>query len=270
MSLQQALDVALECSADGAQIARAGLGRARNIVRKQSSSDLVTEFDLAVEHAIVARLRAEFPDDAIIGEEGTAVAGNRRWYVDPIDGTTNFAHGLPFFGISIGLVDEEGPAVGVVVAPALRWCFSAQRGGGAWLTEHDAAPRRLEVSHTPVLLDALLATGFPYDLRTSADDNLAAFTALQKEAQAVRRVGAASLDLAMVAAGWLDGYWERKLKPWDLAAGLLLVTESGGRVSGFEGGPLDLASLASGRVVATNGRIHDALVAVLGRVETNA
>ena len=267
MSLQHALDVALSCAADGAQIARAGLGRARDIVRKQSSSDLVTEFDLAVERAIVERLRAAFPDDAIIGEEGSSFEGVRRWYVDPIDGTTNFAHGLPFFGISIGLVDESGPAVGVVVAPALGWCFSARRGGGAWLAEHGAAPRQLEVSRTDVLLDALLATGFPYDLRTSREDNVAQFTALQRDAQAVRRVGAASLDLAMVAAGWFDGYWEQKLKPWDVAAGLLLVTESGGRVSGFTGEPVDLES---GRVVATNGRVHDALVAALAAVPTSA
>ncbi|MEO6954218.1 MAG: inositol monophosphatase family protein [Polyangia bacterium] len=262
MPLQQALDVALACAADGARIARSGLGRARDIVRKQSPGDLVTEFDIAVERVIVERLRAAFPDDAIIGEEGTQVDGARRWYVDPIDGTTNFAHGLPFFGISIGLVDEAGPAVGVVVAPALGWRFFAQRGGGAWLSEHDAEPRRLEVSRTAVLLDALLATGFPYDLRTSPDDNVAQFTALQRDAQAVRRVGAASLDLAMVAAGWFDGYWERKLKPWDVAAGLLLVTESGGRVSGFTDEPVDLHS---GRIVATNGRIHKALVAALGR-----
>ena len=270
MSLQDALDVALRCAAAGAQIARAGLGCARDIVRKQSPSDLVTEFDVAVERAIVGGLRAAFPDDAIVGEEGTAVEGTRRWYVDPIDGTTNFAHGLPFFAISIGLVDDAGPAVGVVVAPALGWCFSARRGGGAWLSEHDAPPRRLEVSPTAVLLDALLATGFPYDLRTSPDDNEAAFSALQREAQAVRRVGAASLDLAMVAAGWFDGYWERKLKPWDVAAGLLLVTESGGRVSGFDGGLLNLAAFEAGRLVATNGRIHDALVASLGRVQTTA
>jgi myo-inositol-1(or 4)-monophosphatase len=254
--LDEALRVAHACADEAATIAMGGLGHARSIERKQSSSDLVTEFDLAVERAVVARLAAAFPDDTIVGEEGASeVRGQRRWYVDPIDGTTNFAHGLPFFATSIGLVDEQGPAVGIVSAPALGWRFAAVRGQGATLEG-----RPLRVSTTGRLSDALLATGFPYDLRTDPADNVAAFAKLQRDAQAVRRVGAASLDLAMTACGWLDGYWERKLKPWDVAAGLLLVTEAGGRTTGFDGGPVELDS---GRVVATNGAIHDALLAAL-------
>jgi len=226
----------------------------------------VTEFDIAVERAIVARLRAAFPEDAILGEEGGAegqATAARRWLIDPIDGTTNFSHGLPFFCTSIALWDEAGPAVGLIEAPALGWRFSATRGGSALLSERGGAARRRATSETSALGEALLATGFPYDLRTSSDDNVRAFAAMQREGQAVRRVGAAALDLAMVAAGWFDGYWERKLKPWDIAAGVLLVTESGGRVSAFDDGPM---SLETGELVATNGKIHGALVQALGAV----
>ena len=210
----------------------------------------------------MARLRAAFPDDVIVAEEGTAQASTgagRRWYVDPIDGTTNFAHGLPFFCTSIALVDEAGPLVGVVEAPALGWRFSATRGGGAFLRERGDT-RRLSVSSIGALSDALLATGFPYDLRTSPDDNVAAFAHIQREAQAVRRAGAAALDLAMVAAGWFDGYWEKKLKPWDVAAGALLVLQAGGVITGLSGTP---PHLEVGQIVASNGRIHAALLSAL-------
>ena len=262
-ALAAALAVAEEIADEAGAIARAGLGRAREVTHKRSAGDLVTEFDLAVERAAVARLRAAFPGDRIVGEEGgEGGAGDaaRRWYVDPIDGTTNFAHGLPFFCVSIGLCDEVGPAVGIVDAPALGWRFSAARGGGAHLRERGGVARRLAVSGTTRLEDALLATGFPYDLRASAEDNVREFVALQRAAQAVRRVGAAALDLAMVAAGWFDGYWEQKIKPWDIAAGAVLVTEAGGRVSGYTGDPL---RLDGGQIVATNGRVHDALVVAL-------
>ena len=262
-----ALDVVAQAADEAAVIALGGLGLARHgrtLGRKQSASDLVTESDLAVERAVVGRLRAAFPGDAIVGEEGTAdVAGaGRAWYVDPIDGTTNFAHGLPFFCLSIGLQDEGGPALGLIDAPALGWRFTATRGGGAFL-RMGGETRRLAVSRTARLDEALLATGFPYDLRTSPEDNLAEFAHLQRVAQAVRRVGAAALDLAMVAAGWLDGYWEQKLKPWDLVAGVVLVAEAGGRVSGYGGEPLDIGR---GRLVASNGAIHDELVGALGAV----
>ena len=259
------LAVAEAAATDAGRIALSGLGRAREITRKASTSDLVTEFDLAVERQIVSRIRATFPDDRIVGEEGTADLASaelRGWYVDPIDGTTNFAHGLPFFCTSIGYFDEDGPLVAVIEAPALGWRFSAARGEGAYLRERDGERRRLAVSAQPRLDASLLATGFPYDLRTHPDDNVRQFAVMQREAQAVRRVGAAALDLAMVAAGWLDGYWERKLKPWDIAAGILLVEEAGGRVTGVRGDPYDLLS---GELVATNGRIHDALVDALAR-----
>jgi myo-inositol-1(or 4)-monophosphatase len=261
VALGGALTIAEQAADEAAAIALAGLGRAHQLGHKQGPSDLVTEFDLAVERAVLGRLRGAFPADRMVGEEGTADAtgSGRAWYVDPIDGTTNFAHGLPFFALSIGMVDERGPALGLIDAPALGWRFTAVRGGGAFLSARGGA-RSLTVSRTARLSESLLATGFPYDLRTSAEDNLAEFGHLQRAGQAVRRVGAASLDLAMVAAGWFDGYWEQKLKPWDLAAGVLLVTEAGGRVTGYDGGPVDLVS---GRLVASNGAIHDELLAAL-------
>jgi myo-inositol-1(or 4)-monophosphatase len=262
-ALGAALAIAEQAADKTAAIALSGLGRVHQLGHKQGPSDLVTEFDLAVERAVLAHLRAAFPADTMVGEEGTTDASGREngraWYIDPIDGTTNFAHGLPFFALSIGLCDERGPALGLIDAPALGWRFTAVRGGGAFLSTRGVA-RSLAVSRTARLAEALLATGFPYDLRTSPEDNLAEFAHLQRAGQAVRRVGAASLDLAMVAAGWFDGYWEQKLKPWDLAAGVVLVTEAGGRVSGYDGGAVDLRS---GRLVASNGAIHDELIAAL-------
>jgi myo-inositol-1(or 4)-monophosphatase len=261
-ALDSALAVAQQAADEAGALALAGLGRAREVAHKGSSSDLVTEHDLAVERAIVGRLRAAFADDAIVGEEGTAdrAGAGRAWYVDPIDGTTNFAHGLPFFCVSIGLRDSAGPAVGVIDVPALGWRFWARRGGGAFARLRGEPAGPLAVSRTQRLDEALLATGFPYDLRTSPEDNLVEFAHLQRAAQAVRRVGAAALDLAMVAAGWYDGYWEQKLKPWDLLAGIVLVTEAGGRVSGYDGEAVDLEV---GRLVASNGRIHAELVGAL-------
>jgi myo-inositol-1(or 4)-monophosphatase len=266
--LAAALAVMHAAADEAGAVALAGLGRARDIQRKAGPSDLVTEFDLASERAIVGRLRAAFPSDAIIAEESGADADGgvqRRWYVDPIDGTTNFAHGLPFFCVSIALHDEAGPALGLVEAPALGWRFVAVRGQGATLEERarGLAPRPLHTSATPRLEAALLATGFPYDLRSSDEDNLREFSALQRDAQAVRRVGSAALDLSMVAAGWLDAYWEQKLKPWDLAAGVLLVTEAGGRITGYDGETLDRSVFAAGRIIASNGHIHEELAARL-------
>jgi myo-inositol-1(or 4)-monophosphatase len=223
---------------------------------KRVATDLVTEWDRRSEKLIVDGLRAARPDDHIVAEEGGALGappgpGVRRWLIDPLDGTTNFSHGLPFFCVSIGLEADGILEVGVVQAPALGWSFFAARGQGAFWNG-----KPISVSETAELDRALLATGFPYDRKISDDNNFAEFVALKKLTHGVRRVGAAALDLAMVAAGWLDGYWEKKLKPWDLAAGALLVLEAGGKVSAWDGGPL---SVDSGAAIATNGRIHDAL-----------
>jgi len=252
-----------------ADAAAALLVRARpaQIRGKSNPNDLVTEHDLASEALIRRVLGERAPGIPVVGEEGGAdpeIGGAAaRWLVDPIDGTVNFAHGLPLWSVSIGLEDPAGPSVGVVVAPALGWRFWAARGEGAWMGAAGAEPERLAVATCDRLAAAMLATGFPYDRATNPDNNFAAWDHLQRVALACRRLGSASLDLCMVARGWFDGYWERRLQPWDVAAGALIVAEAGGRVTDTRGGRFDADS---GEVVATCGGIHDELIAHLAQV----
>lgn len=223
--------------------------------------DLVTEVDLGAEALIVKLISKAFPDDTIIAEEGTGTLrpAHRTWYVDPLDGTTNFSHGLPHFAVSIGLVIDGQPTVGVIFEPIRQWSFHALRGAGAWLNE-----KPIQVSEQENLGEALLATGFPYDRWVSDDNNIHRCAHLLRKAQGLRRAGAAALDLAYVAAGWLDGYWEIKLSSWDVAAGLCLVHEAGGRISGLDG---ESVGVTETNFVATNGRIHDSLVSSLAEIE---
>ncbi len=235
---------------------------------KKGKTDLVTEFDLAAERLITERLQQRIPDVPIMSEElasdlGAAHRHSRLFVVDPIDGTTNYAHGHPIFGISLAYVERETvegrirlcPRVGVVGAPVLGRIYAAVEGRGA---TQNGQPIR--TSGTAELGDALAATGFPYNKWDSDDDNVTEFKAFLKRVQGVRRCGAASLDLCFVAEGTYDFYWERKLKPWDVAAGAVIVAEGGGRLSDELGGPLDLLSDA---IVASNGRLHDAVIDVL-------
>jgi len=223
---------------------------------KSASIDLVTEVDKACEALIVGGIQTARGDDAILAEEGHG--GDRddarwRWIIDPLDGTTNFAHGFPRFCVSIGVERDGERAVGVVYDPLLDELFEAAKGRGAWLGD-----RRLEVSTEHDFGRALVATGFAYDVHRSEDDNLESFARVVKSARGIRRDGSAALDLCYVAAGRLDAYWELKLHPWDVAAGLLIVDEAGGRSSDFSGGAVP----RSGReIVATNGKLHDQLIA---------
>jgi myo-inositol-1(or 4)-monophosphatase len=230
-------------------------------VEHKGEVDLVTEADRESERFLVERLTTLLPGAAILAEEGSGASGTgpARWIVDPLDGTTNYAHGYPVFCVSIALEVDGATVLGVVHDPTRDECFTARRGAGAWL-----AGRRLGVSRTADLPRALLVTGFPYDVRTSPRDNLTQFAAFAKRARGVRRGGSAALDLSYVAAGRLDGFWEEKLHPWDVAAGVLLVTEAGGRVSGYLGNAFDMAAR---HIVATNGLIHDAMVRVLAGIE---
>ncbi len=253
--------LALACEA--ADAARTLLERVRptEIRAKGNPRDLVTEWDVRAEATIRAVLeRSGLP---ILGEEGgqSGSGGGQRWLVDPIDGTVNFAHGLPLWSVSIALEDAaRRPLIGVVVVPMLGWWFQATRGGGAsW----DRAATPLAVSAQARLDQAMLSTGFPYDRATNPDNNFAEWEHLQRRAGACRRLGCASLDLCLVARGWLDGYWERRLSPWDVAAGGLIVAEAGGAVTNLTGGPFDPHS---GQVVATNGAIHQELLAELAAV----
>jgi myo-inositol-1(or 4)-monophosphatase len=225
---------------------------------KSAPIDLVTEVDHACEQLIVGALAAERPDDAIVAEEG---GGNDRpdatwrWIIDPLDGTTNYAHGYPRFCVSIGVEHEGIRSVGVVYDPLLDELYCATRGQGAVLNG-----RPLRVSGEGDLGRSLIATGFAYDVHGSPTDNLGNLGAVVKQARGIRRDGSAALNLCYVAAGRFDGYWELKLHAWDVAAGLLLVEEAGGRVSDLRGGP---PPRSGSEIIASNGGIHEALVEVL-------
>src|SRR5579871_1404761 len=211
-------DVAVAAAREAGQLLAEGQGRRHAAEAKRAPTDLVTEYDRRSEAFLVEKLRAAFPGDAILAEEGglRAGGGGRRWLVDPLDGTVNFAHGLPIFCVAVALEADGVVEVGAVEAPALGLSFAARRGAGATVNG-----RPLAVSDEDSLARALLSTGFPYDRQTSPANNFAQWEAFQRRAQAVRRLGSAALDLALVARGLLDGYWEMKLKPWDVAAGAL-------------------------------------------------
>jgi myo-inositol-1(or 4)-monophosphatase len=221
-------------------------------------TDLVTKFDRESETLLKRRLGAATPYP-IVGEEhgGESAAGSDAltWYVDPIDGTTNFVHGHPFWCVSVGLLAGTRPILGVVVAPSLgtEWIGVAAGQG-------TRSGERCKVSDVTKLEDALLATGFPYDRQSSPENNFDAFVAIKKKCQAVRRCGSAALDLCLVADGTYDGYWENKLKIWDVAAGAALVVAAGGKVSDYVGRE---GNVTTGQIVATNGHVHAALLAEL-------
>jgi len=225
--------------------------------------DPVTEVDRRVERFLVEGLRQRFPDHDFLAEEQTRSTGGReyRWVIDPIDGTTNYAHGYPCFTVSIALEREGRAVLGVIFQPATGEMFTVTAGGGAWL-----GPRRLAASHRAESLDqSYLVTGFPYNLRRPGvlERNLRRFEKLLGASFAVRRDGSAAYDLACVAAGRFDGFWEENLSHWDTAAGALMVREAGGLVSDFAGRPFDPAT--SGSVLASgNEKLHRELIAALG------
>ncbi|HOW85564.1 MAG TPA: inositol monophosphatase family protein [Candidatus Aminicenantes bacterium] len=219
--------------------------------------DLVTPFDLGSQEILVGRLSAAFPDHGFLAEEGLARTGSSdcRWVIDPLDGTTNFAHGFPVFSVSAALECAGRTALGFVYDPMRDEMFRAEAGRGASLNGEP-----IRVSGVADLDRSLLATGFPYDVRQSPVNNLDHWGRLIVRAQAIRRCGSAALDLSCVACGRFDGFWELKLKPWDVAAGALIVREAGGRVSDAEDGPFVLDAPV---IVATNGLIHRAVIDVL-------
>jgi myo-inositol-1(or 4)-monophosphatase len=223
----------------------------------KGDKNLVTEVDRESERLIVEQLLECFPGHTIIAEEGEYPPGDPRfrWIIDPLDGTTNYAHSFPWFCVSIGLEAEGELAAGVIYNPLSDELFTAAKGRGAFMNG-----RRLRVSTRSPLKNTLLGTGFPYDCATDPANNFANFIAFQKAARGIRRAGAAALDLAYVAAGRLDGFWELKLKPWDVAAGVLLVREAGGMVTTFDGSAYDVFN---DRILATNGLIHGDMTALL-------
>jgi myo-inositol-1(or 4)-monophosphatase len=233
-------------------------------IEMKGDKNLVTEVDKESERLIVEHLLENFPGHDIVAEEGVypRTGSSFRWIIDPVDGTTNYAHGYPWFCSSIGLELEGELVVGVIYNPVYDELFTATRGGGA---ELNGIP--LSVSSRAPLQNSLLGTGFPYDCATDPANNFASFIAFQKKARGIRRAGAAALDLAYVAAGRLDGFWELKLKAWDVAAGVLMVREAGGTVTTFDGSAYDIFT---DRIVASNGLIHDEMVAMLAPVASGA
>jgi len=224
-------------------------------IRKKGTINLVTETDLAAEALILKTLQRDTPGIPVMAEESSQpnVVRNQPlyWVVDPLDGTTNFAHGVPHFAVSIALFEAEQPKVAAIYHPILDELYCASLGGGAWLNDN-----RLRVTHTDTLIDALVATGFPYDIDQTLPQVISQLERVLPAVRDVRRAGAAALDLAYVACGRLDGFYEINLQPWDTAAGWLLVTEAGGRLSDFNGAPY---SPFVPQTLATNGHLHSAL-----------
>lgn len=259
--LASCLETAVEAAVAAGRLQRSRFASSFTVDLK-GAKDLVTELDTASEALIVSLLLKRFPGHGILAEEGSYPAGDgvHTWVIDPIDGTTNFAHGYPWFCSSIALEREGKLAVGVIHNPMTDELFTAVAGGGAFMNG-----RRLTVSQRAPLAASLLATGFPYDCATDSENNFDRFIRFQKAARGVRRAGAAALDLAWLAAGRLDGFWEVKLKPWDVAAGTLLVQEAGGMVTAFDGSPYDIRNH---RILASNGRLHGEMIAMLAEKGT--
>jgi myo-inositol-1(or 4)-monophosphatase len=239
------------------QLSRFGTGMR---VDKKGAIDLVTEIDLQIEREFRKMIAERFPDHVVLGEEFEA-RGDREatppfcWVFDPVDGTTNYAHGLPIFCSSLALEIDGEPAVGAIYDPTRRELFTAERGQGAWMNGQP-----LRVSSAETLLDSLLVTGFHYGIQRDPEELVSLFREFITKARAVRRLGSAALDLAYVAAGRFDGYWESKIQPWDVAAGALIVQEAGGQVTTVAGQPF---KSRAGSVLATNRRIHELMLHVI-------
>lgn len=252
------LNFAIELARDAGQLLLERFGRDISVTKK-GDYNLVTEADLASEALIIERIKSYYPKHSILAEEsGNAVIiggeNTWKWIIDPLDGTTNFAHGYPCFCVTLALEHDEEMVIGVTFDPTRNEMFAAERGRGASLNN-----KPIRVSTTDQLSEALIVTGFPYDFKSKADFGRHLTDFLLK-ARGVRRDGSAAIDLAYVACGRFDGFWEEGLNPWDMAAGVLMIEEAGGQVSGYDGAPF---SIYSPPVLATNGLIHSQMSAVL-------
>jgi myo-inositol-1(or 4)-monophosphatase len=259
-NMRKYLEAAKEAALTAGHILKDNVNGKRDIFYK-GEINMVTEIDRLSEEIIVGALLSAFPGHGILAEEGSRIESNSGflWVIDPLDGTTNYAHGYPSFSVSIGLEHHGQTVVGAVYDPMRDELFTAVKGEGAFLNGQPIA-----VSRNEVLIRCLLATGFPYDRTVSSENNLNYFNALIMASQEVRRSGSASLDLCSVAAGRLDGYWELKLHPWDVAAGGLIVREAGGKVSDFSG---TRYSIHDKEIIASNGVIHDQMLEVIHAVQ---
>jgi len=252
------LNSIIDWSKKAGQIIKNGFGQEHQIELK-SEIDLVTEIDKQSEAYLIAEIRKRFPEHTVVGEESGTLNGHHSestWYIDPLDGTSNYAHGVPIFSVSIAYAYRGKVQMGVVYDPMQNECFYAERGQGAYRNG-----QKLQVSAANSLIRSMLVTGFPYDVHTTRENNLDYFRNFLLKAQAVRRLGSAALDMCYVAAGRLDGYWELSLKAWDIAAGVLMVEESGGIVTKLDGTPFSLTPPYD--IVVANPNIHSLMMDVV-------
>ena len=261
IDLQDTLNHAISIAKEAGNLLKEGFGQQLIIEAKSTAVDWVTQFDKAAEALIVQRLQATFPTHTIVGEENGRLhkQSDYTWYIDPLDGTTNFAHGFPIFAVSLGLCYQDKPILGVIYDPMRDECFYASKDNGAYLNQAQTTIP-IHVSATDSLLRALLATGFPYD-RSLSERSLATLEKFLLQTHGIRRQGAAALDLASVAAGRFDGYWEFNLKSWDVTAGIIILQEAGGRVTNFAGEEVLITPQMD--LVASNGRLHQQMLQVL-------
>lgn len=265
MGMEEFKKIAIQAALKGGEILNKHRGKVINIGYKDEVN-LVTEVDKISEESIIQIIKKNFPDHGILTEESKEFIpeskkskATYKWVIDPLDGTTNYAHGLPIYCVSVALEENGRIILGVVYNPNLDELFVAEKNKGAFLF-CGKTRKRILVSQTSQLSKSLLATGFPYDIRTSKINNLEHFANFYKKAQAVRRGGSAALDLCYLAIGRFDGFWELKLSPWDTAAGSLLVEEAGGKVTDFLGGPFNIYLK---EILASNGKIHQQMIEVL-------
>ncbi|HVN48639.1 MAG TPA: inositol monophosphatase family protein [Bacteroidota bacterium] len=252
------LEIAIEAALEAGKYLKTNIGNIQHVERKDGQeTNLVTEIDKRSEHMIMERIQQDFPDHDFLGEEtgGHNIKSEYRWIIDPLDGTVNYTHGLPYFCVSIGLEYKGTIQLGVVYDPSANELFTAERGKGAYLNHE-----RLQVTKTNKLIESMLVTGFPYNINENPDHAIEHFTNFLAEAQAIRRLGSAALDLCYVAAGRFEGFWEVNLHPWDIAAGVLILLEAGGTWTDFHG---LLTSVYNPQLLASNGTIHKEMMRVL-------
>jgi myo-inositol-1(or 4)-monophosphatase len=261
MEIEKIKQIGIRAAYQSGEVLKRYFGNLQAVIKK-GKIDLVTQADIESEKVIIEIIRSAFPDHSILAEESGPIAGRPEacWIIDPLDGTTNFAHGLGIFAVSIAFFSAGKPIYGIVFNPCSGELFTAEDGQGAYLNN-----RRLCVSNAACVRDSLLVTGFPYNLECITAALMTRFESCLLAAQGIRRLGSAALDLCSVACGRMDGFWEENLNPWDTAAGMLIAQAAGGRVTDFDGQPF---SIEKKQILATNGRIHTEMLALLNPKET--
>ncbi len=260
MKFSDTAKAAIEVALEAGQLLKKGFNSHYKISNKEGIQNLVTEYDMRSEKFIIEELKKRFPDSGFLAEEEGAFGKSEfKWIIDPLDGTVNFAHKIPFFCVSIALEKKSEIVLGVIYSPMLDELFVGEKDQGAWLGN-----KKLEVTKTSILEKAFLSTGFPYNLKDNPENCIDQFMKFLKLGLPVRRIGSAALDMAYLAAGRYDGFWETNLGPWDCAAGKIIVEEAGGKITAWNGEPFTLSSYNT--LVASNGKLHDKLLKILKNI----